>query len=173
VSIDELRQLPKWKSLVDARRERIEQLEAKVKELSVKLLTLQAEAPDNTNCGWFSFGNNESFELDRQFTMTKDSIARAEAEFYQLKVADLRPSPSHRASHGSVVVLASGDDYRCFRLVLAPEPGKDDPRIVHAEMASPVGEKLLGVEEGDEILLPAYVTEYGMSRLRMEVVAVI
>jgi transcription elongation GreA/GreB family factor len=168
--VQELRGLPKWKTLEEARRERMAALQQRIQELHAKLVTLQAEAPDNTNCGWFSFGNNESFELDRQFTTAKDSIARAEAELYLLTTSSSRPSPRGRAAHGNVVVLVNSDEhYQCYRLVLTPEQDKDDERIKHVEIASPVGAQLLGVEEGDEITL-----RLGQQfNERLEVVAVI
>lgn len=150
MDIEVLRNLPKWKSLDEARKERIEVLKQRILEQHARLVSLQAEAPDNTNCGWFSFGNNESFELDRQFTITKENIARAEREILQLTQASPERRLPGRAYHGSILVARSRDgETFALRLVLTNEPTKDHEHVEHVELMSPLGSRLLGIEEGD------------------------
>jgi transcription elongation GreA/GreB family factor len=169
MDLQTLSHLPAWKSFDVARKERMALLQQRIRDLHSKLVQLQAEAPENTNCGWFSGGNNESFELDRQFTMAKDSIARAERELYQLSQASSARPGDGRAYHGSIVVVVDREELRrALRLVLTSEPEKDAEGVEHVELASPLGSQLLGAEEGAELALG-----FGPNRKLVEVEAVI
>lgn len=169
IDIAELKSLPEWKPLSEAKTKKMALLRVRLEELQVKLQELADEVPLNTNGGWFSGGLNESFEITYQFTKTREDIEKVRHELAQLSlVRDIGKVKPGTATYGSIVfVRGENDNFRALRLVLLREQEEDLSGVEHVELGCPLASQLLGIEEGAE-----FTMGIGPNQRRWEVEAI-
>ena len=152
-----LNQLPAWKSLEEAKLQKLALLRRAIAAKEGSLQELAREVPSNAMSG-MSFGAaNESLGIEQQVTTLKDDLQLLHDQFAQATRIDTRLllEPG-KASYGSLVVArnlgGTGDwSQRVFRLVLLKEEAEEQcAQIEHVELGSPLGRALQGITEGED-----------------------
>ena len=155
-----LMNLPAWKSLEEARKQKLRLLEQGILAKESSLKALADEVPMNASGGMVFGAGNESLDLEQQFTALKEDIKTLQEDFARTIRIDTRVVRAPGvASYGSLVIarnLTTPATWtrRVFRLVLLNEQQAEPcGTIEHVELGSPLGIALLGISQGQEFRL--------------------